>query len=85
MANTKHYAWSPIRTGEKEFLPGMVVAPDDIGDDWNALIASRAIRERPFPKMPDAFQGSVRSWRMEQLRKLREDAGEELDYLEEEE
>lgn len=81
---TKYYAWSPIRTGEREILPGTVVSPNDIGDDWNALIASKAVRDRPYPKMPDTFQGSVRSWRMEQLRKLREDTGDELDYFDEE-
>lgn len=85
MANTKYYAWSLIRIGGEEISPGTVVTPDRIGDDWNALIVGKAVRERPYPKMPESFQGSVRAWRMEQLRKLREDTGDELDYLEEEE
>lgn len=76
---TKYYTWSPIHTGGSEVKAGIVVVAKDFGDDWVDLVACGAIRSKPYPKMPASFQGSVKSFRNEQLRKLNSDV--DLDDL----
>ena len=76
---TKYYTWSPIRTADGEVKAGTVVAVKDFGEDWNDLVECGAIRSKPYPKMPASFQGSVKSFRNEQLRKLNSDV--DLDDL----
>jgi hypothetical protein len=71
MAAKKYYAWTELNTGDKKFAPGTVVTPKDLGDDWNSLVECRAIRTLTYPKMPATWQGSVRSFRQEQVRALR--------------
>jgi hypothetical protein len=67
----KYYAWGEIRTGKKVIPRGTVVTEKDIGDDWDALIKCGSISTKVFPKMPDTWQGSVRSFRNEQIRALK--------------
>lgn len=71
MAVKKYYAWTEIRNGDETIKAGSVVTAKQVGDDWDALVACKAIRTKVFPKMPDTWQGSVRSFRMEQVRAIR--------------
>lgn len=68
---TTYYAWTDIITADSVIGRGEKVTQKQIGDDWDALIECRAVRTRVFPKMPATWQGSVRSFRMEQIRALR--------------
>jgi hypothetical protein len=79
----KYYTWSPIRTGEGEVKAGTVVTAKDFGADWDDLVECGAISTKVYPKMPATFTGSVRSWRNEQLRKIKMD-DPDLDLDEEE-
>ena len=81
----KYYAWTTIKLGNDSIAPGTVVSSKDIGNDWSQLVAAGAIRTKVYPKIPVTFTGSVRSFRMEQLRKLREDVDGDIDDLLDEE
>jgi hypothetical protein len=67
----KYYAWAPIDLGDTTIEAGSVVTSKQIGDDWNALVSCRAIRTKVYPDMPSTWKGSVRSFRMEQVRAMR--------------
>jgi hypothetical protein len=72
MAN-KYYAWTEIRLGsEPTIASGTVVTPKQLGNDWDALLDAGSIRTQVYPKMPATWLGSVRSFRQEQIRALRE-------------
>jgi len=83
----KYYAWTEIRLGEKSIEPGTVVTPKELGSDWDSLVECGAVRTNVYPKMPATWQGSVRSFRQEQIRALREglDARSLLDVEDDEE
>jgi hypothetical protein len=83
----KYYAWSPILTGTSRIEAGTVVTVKDFAgaEDFKELVEAGAIRTTAYPKMPATYQGSPRSWRMEQIRRLREDLDQdELDLNEDE-
>jgi hypothetical protein len=82
---TKYYTWSPIRTDSGVVETGTVVLPKDFGADWKDLVECGAIRTKPYPKMPATWQGSVKSFRNEQLRKLNSEVDLDLDDLFDEE
>ena len=81
----KYYAWSPIRSTNGEVKAGTVVVEKDYGADWDDLVECGAIRTKPYPKMPATWQGSVKSFRNEQLRKLNSEVDLDLDDLFDEE
>lgn len=68
----KYYAWTEVKLGVKSIAPGTVVTSKDLGDDWDSLVECGAVRTRVYPKMPATWLGSVRSFRQEQIRALRE-------------
>lgn len=82
---TKYYAWSPIHTMDKVVEPGTVVTRTDF-PDWDQLVDSGAVKTKVYPKIPKTYQGSPRNFRLDQLKKLREDIDfditDELDQLE---
>ena len=80
----KYYTWTEIRKDDEIIEPGTVVTPTKLGDSFDSLLEARAIRTNPYPKM-GSFVGSVRSFRQDQLRKLRDGLDDDLYDLEEEE
>ena len=70
---TKYYAWTELNFGpDKVIAPGSVVTPKELGSDWDSLVECGAVRTNVYPKMPATWLGSVRSFRQEQVRALRE-------------
>ena len=67
----KHYAWTTIQSSKGTIPAGTVVTAKEIGDDWPSLLKCGAVRTKVYPKMPETWQGSVRSFRMEQIRAIR--------------
>jgi len=70
-----HYAWSEIRHADKEgkvtvVLRGEKVAKTDFKGltdaDWNAMLTSGSIREKPFPA-PAGYEGSAIDYLRESL------------------
>jgi len=71
MANDTYYAWGPILLGEKAskdepgqtqtIKPGETVDPAALDLDkaaWDQLRESGAVRQMPYPNVPDTWQGS---------------------------
>jgi len=72
MAKT-YYAWTPLKSGTLEeplaIARGAKVTAKDLGipvAEFEALIDSGAVREKPFPA-PDDYEGSAIDWLREQL------------------
>lgn len=80
----KFYAWTTLKTSDKDISPGSEVTPTKLKidkEEFAQLVESRAIRSKPYPKMPKNYQGSPKDFRLEQLRKAQEDIMEEFDEL----
>jgi len=69
----QYYAWSPVKAGTtdepKSVARGEKVSQSSLGlndADWQALVDSGAVRDRPFPA-PDDYQGSALDYLRDQL------------------
>lgn len=62
MADT-YYAWSPVDNGKKVIKLGGVVTEDDVGEDWDYLIESRAIRTQKYPADVGSSESPNDKWR----------------------
>jgi hypothetical protein len=67
----KYYAWTELNLGDESIAPGTIVTEKMVGDDFDSFVECGAIRTKVFPKMPNTWKGSVRSFRQEQIRALR--------------
>ncbi len=86
MAST-YYAWSNFTTYDKGKKSGTVAPGDKVtaaslgvtDEDFAEFVAGGSVRERPYPKLPDGFQGSPREYRLAQLEKARADEDYDLE------
>lgn len=81
----KYYVWSPLQTADGVVPLGTEVTEKDYPNDWQQLIDGGSVRTRKFPKMPATYQGSPRSFMLDQLKKMRDDIDADIYELESEE
>lgn len=85
-----YYAWSNIVVGKEGTIanptarPGDVVTPASLGvsdAQFAEMIDSRAIRNTPFPVMPDGFGGSPHQLFLERLAAAQDDVEKAMEVM----